>query len=141
MEPVQLVKYGVNETYDFHTDWFTSPAQTTSEHGGNRQSSFFADIQTSEDITGGGTNFAMLKPPEGEGWCKFVDCDTPYEEGVTFLPIPGNAVFWVNLVKGQGDQRVLHKGEVVTSGSKVGMNIWTREGALSDKFRGVEREK
>ena len=65
-----------------------------------------------------------------------MDCDAPVDEGVTFLPIPGNAVYWVHLVKGKGDQRTIHAGNVVTSGEKVGMNIWTREGPLSAKFRG-----
>ncbi|KAK6387300.1 hypothetical protein LTS17_000567 [Exophiala oligosperma] len=139
LEPLQLVRYQINETYDLHTDWFTSPAQTTVEtHGGNRLTSFFAYVTASDDITGGGTNFPLLDPPTDKRWCEYVDCDVPLEDGVTFLPIPGNAVFWVNLVGGggKGDPRTIHSGAVVTSGEKVGLNIWTREGPLSHKFRG-----
>ncbi|KAH0844805.1 oxidoreductase [Fonsecaea pedrosoi] len=136
LEPLQLVRYHTNETYDLHTDWFTSPAQTTRSHGGNRLSSFFAYVKASADISGGGTTFPLLDVPKDERWCEYIDCDTPFDEGVTFLPIPGNAVFWVNMVAGRGDQRVIHSGSVVTSGEKVGLNIWTREGPLSPKFRG-----
>ncbi|KAJ9617562.1 hypothetical protein H2204_013693 [Knufia peltigerae] len=139
LEPLQLVRYQINETYDLHTDWFTSPAQTTVEtHGGNRLTSFFAYVTASDDITGGGTNFPLLDPPTDKRWCEYVDCDVPLEDGVTFLPVPGNAVFWVNLVGGggKGDPRTIHSGAVVTSGEKVGLNIWTREGPLSHKFRG-----
>jgi prolyl 4-hydroxylase len=136
LEPLQLVRYQLNETYHLHTDWFTSPLQTTSDHGGNRLTSFFAYVLASGDITGGGTTFPLLKAPRDECWCQYIDCDVPTDEGVTFLPIPGNAVFWVNMVNGRGDQRVLHSGDVLTSGTKVGLNIWTREGPLSPSLRG-----
>ncbi|OAG39989.1 hypothetical protein AYO21_05862 [Fonsecaea monophora] len=97
LEPLQLVRYHTNETYDLHTDWFTSPAQTTRSHGGNRLSSFFAYVKASADISGGGTTFPLLDVPKDERWCEYIDCDTPFDEGVTFLPIPGNAVFWASL--------------------------------------------
>ncbi|KIW18798.1 hypothetical protein PV08_03087 [Exophiala spinifera] len=138
LEPLQLVRYHVNETYDLHTDWFTSPAQATTAHGGNRLTSFFAYVTASADISGGGTNFPLLDPPADERWCEYIDCDVPLEDGVTFLPVPGNAVFWVNLVGGKGDPRNIHSGVVVTSGEKVGLNIWTREGPLSPRFRGED---
>jgi prolyl 4-hydroxylase len=71
------------------------------------------------------------------GWCKFVDCDEEWENGVTFRAVEGNAVFWENLKEdGMGDERTLHKGVKVESGEKVGMNIWTREGPLSAELRG-----
>lgn len=47
-------------------------------------------------------------------------------EGVTFLPIPGNALYWENLREdGSGIEETIHAGLPVTSGVKVGMNIWT----------------
>jgi len=79
------------------------------------------------------------KEEEGEGWCRYMDCDEPYENGVTFLPVAGNAIFWTNLLEGgEGDGRVLHAGLPVQSrdGEKVGLNIWTREGGLAAKYRG-----
>lgn len=92
-------------------------------------------------ITGGGTNFPILDAPRGEvaeeKWCRWVDCDEEWERGVTFRPLVGNVVYWENMVDGTGDQRTLHAGLPVTSGWKVGMNIWTREGPLPDEIRGV----
>ncbi|KAI4596685.1 hypothetical protein KJ359_005027 [Pestalotiopsis sp. 9143b] len=139
LEPVQLVKYAAGEHYHFHTDWFTDPAHAGAAVGGNRASSFFAYVAASDDIRGGGTNFPMLDAPYNQKWCDFVDCDEPYENGVTFRPVVGNAVFWRNLNEdGTGDQRNLHAGLPVASGWKIGMNIWTRQGPLSEDIRGVD---
>lgn len=90
-----------------------------------------------------------------EAWCEFVNCDASWDEGVVFRPVAGNAVFWRNLKKKEvkggkgkgfgeegrkeevlvGDKRVLHAGLPVQRGSKLGMNIWTREGPLDEKHR------
>ncbi|KAI0007509.1 hypothetical protein F4779DRAFT_629083 [Xylariaceae sp. FL0662B] len=138
LEPVQLVQYAKGEHYHFHTDWYTNAAHATSALGGNRLSSFFAYV-AAENITGGGTNFPMVAAPQNERWCEFVDCDEPWENGVTLRPVPGNAVFWQNLNEdGTGDQRTLHAGLPVTSGWKIGMNIWTRQGPLSEDIRGPD---
>ncbi|CAJ2512115.1 Uu.00g077400.m01.CDS01 [Anthostomella pinea] len=138
LEPLQLVKYSKDQHYHFHTDWFTNPAHASSVTGGNRLSSFFAYV-SAENITGGGTNFPMLAAPSNKRWCEYIDCDEPWENGVTFRPIVGSAVFWENLLEdGTGDQRALHAGLPVTSGSKLGMNIWTRQGPLSDEIRGPD---
>ncbi|KAK7921506.1 2OG-Fe(II)oxygenase superfamily protein [Apiospora marii] len=141
LEPVQLVKYGIGEHYHFHTDWYTDAAAhaRTSATGGNRLSSFFAYVAASDDITGGGTNFPMLEAPRDERWCEFVDCDEPWDRGVTFRPVVGNAVYWENLhPDGTGDERNLHAGLPVTSGWKIGMNIWTRQGPLGEDIRGPD---
>lgn len=135
MEPLQLVEYARGETYHHHTDWFVAPERMTAEYGGNRLTSFFAYISAT-NITGGGTNFPMLPAPRDERWCRFVDCDEPWEDGVTFRPLPGNAVFWQNLLAdGSGDPSTLHAGLPVTSGTKLGMNIWTRQAPLGKMFR------
>lgn len=109
--------------------------------GGNRISSFFAYVHVANDTTGGGTNFPLVDSPRDEQWCKskYVDCDEPWENGVTFRPIEGNAVFWQNLLpNGIGDDRTLHAGLPVTSGGKIGMNIWTRQAPLGEDVRGVD---
>ncbi|KAI3323981.1 2OG-Fe(II) oxygenase superfamily protein [Xylariaceae sp. AK1471] len=138
LEPLQLVKYGRGEHYHFHTDWFTNTAHASSAMGGNRQSSFFAYV-SAENITGGGTNFPMVAPPHDTRWCGFIDCDEAWENGVTFRPVVGNAVFWSNMLDdGTGDQRTLHAGLPVTTGSKIGMNIWTRQGPLGEDIRGKD---
>ncbi|KAH7347478.1 2OG-Fe(II) oxygenase superfamily protein [Plectosphaerella cucumerina] len=143
LEPLQLVKYGPGEHFHYHTDWFTDPSGTggATARAGNRRSSFFGYVSVGNDTTGGGTNFPLLDAPEeggvGFSWCSFVDCDAPYEDGVTFRPIEGNAVYWENLnADGSGDERALHAGLPVTTGSKVGMNIWTRQGPLPDELLG-----
>ncbi|KAK2607588.1 hypothetical protein N8I77_006251 [Diaporthe amygdali] len=137
VEPLQLVKYGIGQRYHFHTDWFTDLSHATADLGGNRVSSFFAYVHVSNDTTGGGTNFPILDAPRDSRWCSIVDCDEPYENGATFRPIEGNAVYWENLFpNGMGDERTLHAGLPVTTGQKIGMNIWTRQGPLSDEIRG-----
>ncbi|KAF6808956.1 prolyl 4-hydroxylase alpha [Colletotrichum sojae] len=134
LEPIQLVHYGLGEQYDFHTDWFGeeyAAGHGSARAGGNRVSSFFAYVEASEDIVGGGTNFPRLQAPPGKEWCRYLDCDEPWDAGVTFRPVEGNAVFWTNLVdggRGGGDERVLHAGLPVARGLKVGMNIWTKQG-------------
>ncbi|GJC91101.1 prolyl 4-hydroxylase 1 [Colletotrichum liriopes] len=136
LEPLQLVKYGKGERYHFHTDWFTDPSHTKAHLGGNRLSSFFGYV-SAVNVTGGGTNFPLLDAPHEDRWCVFIDCDVPWENGVTFRPIEGNFVYWENLqVDGSGDQRNLHAGLPVTSGEKVGMNIWTRQAPLGKDIRG-----
>ncbi|KAJ4294627.1 hypothetical protein N0V90_008318 [Kalmusia sp. IMI 367209] len=141
LEPLQAVQYSLGETYAPHTDWFTSSLQTTPEYGGNRLSSFFVYISTSDDIVGGGTQFPLLDAPKDERWCAFVNCDAGWENGVTFRPIARNAVFWRNLRGGNagkgrvGDRRTLHSGLPVQRGKKLGMNIWTREAELDVMYR------
>jgi prolyl 4-hydroxylase len=135
LEPLQAVQYSVGENYKPHTDWFTSPAQITDEFGGNRATSFFVYVSASEDIIGGGTQFPLLDAPHSEKWCPYVNCDAGWEEGVTFRPIARNAVFWRNMKSGEGDRRTLHAGLPVQRGEKLGMNIWTREGVLDEKYR------
>ncbi|KAK4221782.1 hypothetical protein QBC38DRAFT_428567 [Podospora fimiseda] len=137
LEPLQLVKYGPDEYYHLHNDWFPS-SKVSAATGGNRKSSFFAYIHVRNDTTGGGTNFPLVDWSHGvadEKWCDILDCDEEFEKGVTFRPVEGNAVFWKNLNNNKGDHRTLHAGLPVTSGEKVGLNIWTREAVVSKEVR------
>ncbi|OAA62854.1 Prolyl 4-hydroxylase, alpha subunit [Niveomyces insectorum RCEF 264] len=150
LEPLQLVKYGPGEQYRFHTDWLArdsvKAAHATADNGGNRLSSFFVYVHLHENntdtTTGGGTNFPLLHAPRDERWCaeQLVNCDEPWDNGVTFRPVPGHAVFWRNLhpEDGHGDYRTLHAGLPVSTGEKIGMNIWTRQGPLNEEARGPE---
>ncbi|CAK7229123.1 hypothetical protein SEUCBS140593_007140 [Sporothrix eucalyptigena] len=158
LEPLQLVKYAPGEQYHFHTDWIARPAEqvvhAAASNGGNRLSSFFAYVHVGEDAngnatTGGGTSFPLLDAPKNEEWCRrgLVDCDAPWESGLTFRPVAGNAIFWRNLepesvlsTNGaqEGDFRTLHAGLPIGTGEKIGLNIWTREGILSEDARGPE---
>ena len=48
------------------------------------------------------------------------------KDGITFKPIKGNAVFWENLrADGTGYTETWHAAYPVTSGTKVGLNIWS----------------
>ncbi len=117
MEELQVVKYGPSAQYRNHYDWSEDLP---------RQSTFFVYLYANG--TGGGTNFPLLDRPAEEEWCKFLDCATPADEGVTFKPIVGNAVYWENLQSnGSIHRKTLHAGLPVTSGEKIGLNIWTRK--------------
>lgn len=141
LEPLQLVQYGESQEFHSHTDWFTSSSQTGPEYGGNRVSSFFVYVHASDDIVGGGTQFPLLDAPVSEKWCEWVNCDAETEDGVVFRPVQGNAVFWRNSRGDEkkrafvGDGRVVHAGLPVQRGRKLGMNVWTREGVLDEKYR------
>ncbi len=120
--PIVVQTYGIAGQYKDHFDWYDDAHAV----GGNIASTFFVYIYA--NCTGGGTNFARLTPPaEDEKWCQFVDCDRPLEEGTTFLPILGNAVYWenVDMETGAGHPMTLHAGTPVTSGNKMGLNMWT----------------
>jgi prolyl 4-hydroxylase len=113
--------YGVNGEYQLHYDWFDDPKV----YGGNVASTFFVYIYA--DCTGGGTHFPELKVPR-DGLCEFLECDRPLEDGSTFKPIRGNAVYFKNLqANGTGHPKTIHAGMPVTSGRKMGMNLWTWE--------------
>lgn len=63
--------------------------------------------------------------PTDDRWCEFVDCDGT-AEGVTFKAKKGNAVFWHNFdPDGKGYKETIHAGMPVSSGTKVGLNIWS----------------
>lgn len=118
--PIVVQNYGVAGVYRDHYDWFDDAHAV----GGNIASTFFVYILS--NCTGGGTTFARLTPPTDDAWCEFIDCDRPLDEGVTFKPILGNAVYWENLyANGTGHMKVLHSGATVTSGNKMGLNMWT----------------
>ena len=95
------------------------------------------------DCVGGGTHFPQLRMPRAnvDKWCRFVECgdeqgakgggdnsnaSSPHPEGMTFKPIKGNAIYWENLrPDGSGYPETWHAAFPVTSGTKVGLNIWS----------------
>ena len=129
IKPLVVQRYGISNQYKDHYDWYPDGPYID----GNIESTFFVYIQA--NCTGGGTNFPRLnlKALEGteeeEKLCQWIDCDVPYDDGVTFKPVVGNAIFWKNLKGGVGDVKTLHAGLPVTSGMKTGLNIWTWETA------------
>lgn len=130
IEKLWSQRYGVGGHYTYHYDWST--ATPTS----GRVSSFMVYLEA--NCTGGGTHFPRLNKPIGDEWCKFIDCNArsqeasgaagrpSLDEGVIFKPIAGNAVYWENMRSdGTGYLESWHAGLPVTSGSKIGLNIWS----------------
>lgn len=78
---------------------------------------------------GGGTNFPHLQRHADDKWCRFHDCSqevTAEHPGTTWNPAAGNAVYWENFRSdGSGYEESWHAGLPVTSGTKVGLNIWS----------------
>ncbi|KAL1591615.1 hypothetical protein SLS60_011865 [Paraconiothyrium brasiliense] len=130
VEKLWAQKYGPGGHYAYHYDW------SNALYGAGRISSFMVWLE--DDCSGGGTRFPRLEKPKGEAWCQFVECgeDGSWEEGgadendigmgVTFSPIKGNAVYWENMkTDGTGYEESWHAGLPVTSGTKIGLNIWS----------------
>lgn len=141
-------RYNASGHYRHHYDWTGSLAR-----GGDRLSTFM--VYLGAECEGGGTNFPRLQMPAGKQWCRFLECDENETEpqaqtdgvrageresdsgqdgrleqskkdGITFKPIKGNAVFWENLrADGTGYTETWHAAYPVTSGTKVGLNIWS----------------
>jgi prolyl 4-hydroxylase len=130
LEALQVVRYELNGYFNEHLDWFSHAENCTGndcEPMGDRLSTFFVYLEA--DCTGGETSFPKLSLPEDmdQEWCEFVECGEG-RTGVKWKPKAGNAIFWENLDKdGKGLTDMLHAGMPVTSGSKIGLNIWTRE--------------
>ncbi|KAM5345470.1 hypothetical protein ACJ41O_011332 [Fusarium nematophilum] len=131
IERLRTQRYGPGGHYNHHFDWRTNAA------GWGRVSSIMAWVDGSEGLKAGGTEFPLLKRPEGEEgnkWCRFIECadDEPAEDadqttaGVVFKVAPGNAVYWENFAAdGRGYDETWHAGLPVEEGIKVGLNIWS----------------
>ncbi|CAD6505447.1 BgTH12-00938 [Blumeria graminis f. sp. triticale] len=118
IERLRTQRYGHGGHYVHHYDW------SGTYHEADRLSTFMVYVDA--QCEGGGTEFPRLLMPAEKGrWCEFIECHGG-ERGVTFKPIRGNAIFWVNLRSdGSGYEETWHSGLPVTSGSKVGLNIWS----------------
>ncbi|KAK4147278.1 uncharacterized protein C8A04DRAFT_24520 [Dichotomopilus funicola] len=130
VEAFQLVRYHDGDLFGMHYDWFNDPLPDgkTGKHY-NRLASFFVYLEA--DCEAGSTYFPHLpSPPAG---IQETDADagrytsTQKGTGLAVLPRLGSGLFWLNLhPNGTGDPRTLHAGLPVTSGKKIGMNIWIK---------------
>ncbi|KAJ5540006.1 hypothetical protein N7513_008338 [Penicillium frequentans] len=143
IERMWAQRYNASGHYRHHYDWAGTLAR-----GGDRLSTFM--VYLGADCEGGGTNFPRLAMPPGKEWCRFLECEEDGAEaqiqagdldsdpnqnlggipkqkpGITFKPIKGNAIFWENLRSdGTGYSETWHAAYPVTSGTKVGLNIWS----------------
>lgn len=124
LRPLKIQRYGFNDFYTFHYDWF-DPEESTE---GNIMTSFM--IYLSANCTGGGTNFPRVQQPSDPRWCDVIACegDDEYDEypGVTFKPIAGSGIYWENFhPNGTPHTGTRHAALPVKSGEKIGLNIWS----------------
>lgn len=85
---------------------------------------------------GGETVFPAIPRPKGDSWCGLLKCLNETGGNVEWLevrPTVGTALFWYNIgVDGEADMKTLHAGAPVINGTKVGLNVWTRERSWRD---------
>ncbi|KAK0899202.1 hypothetical protein LTR02_009813 [Friedmanniomyces endolithicus] len=137
IERLWTQRYNVSGHYAHHYDW-SSNSRTQ-----RRVSTFMVYLTGRGEggCEGGGTEFPRIaRPPlvgggggggdgtvgsAGERWCEFIECEGE-GEGVTFIPRAGSAVFWMNFDgEGRRYKETIHAGLPVTSGTKIGLNIWS----------------
>jgi prolyl 4-hydroxylase len=130
LERISIQRYDAHGFFRHHYDWFGRTPRA------DRISTVNVFLKGVGDCTGGGTHFPYLRMPPGavagmsdsEAWCRILDCEAAAKGlgGVTFLPVPGNAIYWDNVRRdGSGYMETLHAGMPVTSGRKIGLNIWS----------------
>lgn len=125
IERLWAQRYEAGGHYTYHYDW----SGDLNARRGGRLSTFM--VYLSADCQGGGTKFPRLQRPEGKSWCDYIDCSDDHEldgedPGVIFNPKQGTAVFWENFhLDGTGYEETWHAGLPVTSGVKIGLNIWS----------------
>ncbi|OBT76376.1 hypothetical protein VF21_03577 [Pseudogymnoascus sp. 05NY08] len=128
IQPIQLVKYAGGERFRMHYDWTPEPMLKSYDpdipiQPSNRLMSIF--VYLSDSCTGGETYFPHIygasAAADGE---KFSRTDSKC--GLLVRPRRGSAILWNNMhMNGTGDRRVAHAGLPVTSGTKIGMNLFS----------------
>ncbi|KAJ6202799.1 hypothetical protein J3E72DRAFT_278899 [Bipolaris maydis] len=125
IETLQLTKYNPGQYYMAHWDHYQDVP--VPENESQRMTTIFAILDADCDECG--TQFPNLSvdwSKEDSRWCEFVDCNNT--GGITVRPIPGNALFWKNIdASSNGVRETLHAGLPPLNGTKIGLNIWTRE--------------
>lgn len=120
IEKLWAQRYEAGGHYTYHYDW----SGELRERRGGRLSTFM--VYLDDKCTGGGTKFPRLEKPKEKKWCDVLECDEEEEEGITFKPVKGNAVYWENFRSdGRGYEETWHAGLPVKTGVKVGLNIWS----------------
>ena len=124
-------RYTDSQEFRAHFDWL-DPDRPDYPIGpsGNRASSFFVYLVA--NCLGGTTVFPEVPRPDGDQWCDVLKCKDDEGNDVERLevnPKVGTAMFWFHLdpETGEGDRRTLHAGAPVLNGTKVGLNIFTRQ--------------
>jgi prolyl 4-hydroxylase len=123
-------RYSDTQQFRAHYDWLdVNQGGYSVDTAGNRVTSFFVYLVA--NCTGGTTVFPQVDRPEGDAWCDTLKCKEDNGQEVEWLEVQGKvgrAIFWHNLDPyGNPDPDTLHAGTPVVHGTKVGLNIWTRE--------------
>ena len=128
-------RYGRSNFFREHYDWFDPEKDKTLDASGNRATSFFVYLVA--ECEGGTTVFPKVSRPAAREWCDLLKCEDKNGNPVEWLEVvakEGTAIFWHNFdASGKLDGMTLHAGAEVLNGTKVGLNIWTRE----RKFRNM----
>src|SRR5271170_2152982 len=134
---ILTARYGESGHFRLHYDWLPENVPSL-RHSGNRVSSFF--VYLSADCEGGTTVFPGIMRQKHETLCEFLRCHDQNGTEVKWIevkPKVGTALFWYNIgPTGDVDMKTLHAGSVVTNGTKIGLNIWTRERSWRDLIHG-----
>lgn len=121
IEASRIQRYYQDGHFSYHFDALSDSDAV--EGFGNRVSTFMIYLEA--NVIGGGTHFPLLDTRlNSDDRREIIDCSGD-RNGTTFRPIPGNALFWMNV---QGDGRrhpaTIHAGLPVKSGVKTIWNIW-----------------
>ncbi|KAF1827589.1 uncharacterized protein K489DRAFT_386127 [Dissoconium aciculare CBS 342.82] len=134
IERLWTQRYNVSGHYKLHYDWGAASPKA------RRASSFMVYLSGGRDEGEAGEEKLEGEEASQERreWCDFISCPassssssssasaSDSNDGVTFLPMAGNAVFWQNFdAAGRGHKETLHAGLPVTKGQKIGLNIWS----------------
>ncbi|KAG5231936.1 prolyl hydroxylase [Salix suchowensis] len=120
-ELIQVLRYGKNQYYKLHHDYFSDTFNLKS--GGQRIATML--MYLSDTVEGGETYFPMA----GSGNCS---CGGKVVEGLSVKPFKGDAVlFWSMGLDGQSDPKSLHSACEVVSGEKWSATKWMRQRTIS----------
>ena len=124
-----MSRYEKGQYFRPHCDWFDPEKDKTLEISGNRATSIFVYLLA--QCEGGTTTFPKVLRPAAPEWCDILKCEDENGNPVQHLEViakEGTAIFWHNFeTSGKLDEMTLHAGTDVLNGSKIGLNIWTRE--------------
>lgn len=123
IEKSRIQAYAQDGHFTYHSD--AEEDDTAVARLGNRISTLMIYLEASESLIGGGTHFPFVELESNPAdKCTIIDC-TGDKNGTTFLPVAGNALFWMNLdTDGHQHTKMIHAGLPVQAGFKKIWNIW-----------------
>ena len=123
---LQVVKYRVSDHHQHYWNWWEGADYS-------RVSTLFAclacdsgESENGEQCDSGATQFPNLRNDYSPEWFDVIDCnDDNRSGGVSFKPVPGNAIFWSNVRLNNTYHRgTSHASMAVKKGQEIELNIW-----------------